>query len=104
MSKITLIVGDSSDIYRVTHEGVTDYRGYSGTLVILDSNNVEVVRKEVTPDIVNGFDFTLAPADTAGLTPYTYKMAFEIKKIVASVAVFRREIHYDLTLVKGRIA
>lgn len=103
MSKITLIVGDSSDIYRVTHEGVTDYTDYSGTLVILDNNNAEVLRKKVTPNITTGFDFKLAPDDTIGLPAATYKMAFEIKRIVASNVVFRRELHYDLVLIAGRV-
>ena len=101
---ITLIAGDSSNLYKVTHKGVTDYTGYTGEVVILGNTGQVRLRKQVLPDVQQGFTFSLAPRDTENLAPGTYRLAFEVTKTVASTPVFRRELQYDLVLKESRVS
>ena len=100
---ITLIAGDSSNLYKVTHGGVSDYTGYTGKVVVLGSTGAVLVSKQVMPDLAKGFTFSLAPNDTEGLAAGTYKLAFEITKTVGGAATFRRELQYDLVVKEARV-
>lgn len=91
--------GDSSNTFKLTVEGITDYTDYRGELAVLNpsDNSVLIGKLVVSPNLAVAF----APVQTASLAVGDYTVVFEVIKEVATVVEFRRELTWPLQITES---
>lgn len=91
--------GDSTDIFEITIDGVTDYTDYRGEVSVLfpKSNAAAIVKYSILP--ANGkITLALSPSQTGGLAVGDYNVVFEVIKETNGVVEFRRELSWPLQI------
>jgi hypothetical protein len=92
--------GDSTDIFEITVEGVTDYADYRGEMSVLKpKTNEAVIAKYVISPVDGKIVAALSPAQTAGLDVGNYNVVFEVIKEETGVVTFRRELNWPLEVL-----
>lgn len=95
--------GDSTDIYNITVEGVSDYTDYRGEVTILDSDNEVVFPKVVIAPNEGKVSIALTPTQTATLEVGSYNMVCEIIKEEDGIVTFRREMNWPIEILPSLI-
>jgi hypothetical protein len=103
MNKMRCKKGDSSNTFKLTVEGITDYTDYRGELAVLNpsDNSVLIGKLVVSPNLADGFTVAFAPVQTASLVVGDYTVVFEVIKEVATVVEFRRELTWPLQITES---
>jgi hypothetical protein len=92
--------GDSTDIFEVTVEGVTDYTDYRGEVSVLaPKTNEAVIAKYVIAPTDGKITVALSPAQTALLDVGNYNVVLEVIKEATGVVTFRRELNWPLEVL-----
>lgn len=96
--------GDSTDIFEIAVEGVSDYTDYRGEVAVLKpSTNEIVIGKYVISPSSGKISVAFSPSQTAGLDVGSYTVVFEIIKEVNGVVEFRRELNWSLEILQSLI-
>ena len=98
--------GDSTNIFKITVEGVTDYTNYRGELAVLDpsDNSILIGKTVINPDPEGGFTVAFAPAQTELLDVNYYTVVFDVIKEVSGVIEFRRELSWTLQITESLLS
>lgn len=104
MNKMKVKRGDSTDIFELVLNGITDYTDYRAEAIILnpETNSIALPKQVFNADTTNKkFSIFFLPAQTAALDVGDYNVVCEIIKEVSdgqggTVIVFRRELSWAL--------
>ena len=96
--------GDSTDIYEIEIEGLTDYTGYRADVAVLNSKTKGVI---IGPYSIgpadNKISVALYPSQTALLQPGMYIVVCEVIKEIDEVVMFRKEFSWTLQITESLI-
>ena len=97
--------GDSTDVFKITVQGVSDYTDYLGNLSVLDPDTkvVDGPVLVISPDVSAGFTIGFSPVQTEVMELGDYLVVLEITKEEAGVPVFRREMSWSLKITESLI-
>jgi hypothetical protein len=106
MSKMSVKQGESTDLFNITVEGLTDYTDYYSELTVLAADTDAPVLGPLTiyPSASNKFPVSLSPAQTAGLPVGNYTVVLIVVKDVEGVIEFRKETSWSLKVSASLLA
>lgn len=96
--------GDSTDIFEITIEGLTDYTDYRGEVTILNpADDTEVFPKIAIAPANNKITVAFSPVHTSTLDVGEYNVVCEVIKETDGVVQFRRELSWPIEVLPSLI-
>ena len=103
-STMTVKQGDSTDVFEITIDGVTDYTDYrTDVQVLVPKTNAVVIAKETITPVDGKMSVAFAPEQTAGLAASSYNVVAEVVKETNGVVIFRRELTWTLRVQESLV-
>ena len=105
MNRMNAKQGESTDLFLVSIDGLTDYTDYYSDLSVIDARTNTVVLGPIRINPVdNAFSVALSRTQTAALPVDSYVVVLEVVKEVAAVLEFRKEISWALKITESLLA
>ncbi len=101
---VELHPGETSKIVTITLDGVADYTGYTGEVIVrVDSDEPSLISRVFAADPVKGLEFFLTAAETETLPVGIYEYVYVVDKTVLTVVEYHREIIVTLVITEEAI-